>query len=275
MDGMSVAAHDAQLSVEIVNARHWPSRRLARRLARNGMRPVETALLARYGEELSGDVLQLGARGDDLTRALVHHARTLTGIGVSTPTVEVCRELHPTGCFEERNIVDLDGFEAGRFSAIVAGHFALDLLGDADRRWVLSQLNRILADDGVLLFSSHNLACESLVRKPGHHAVLNPLRLWKLPRLLRNRTFLTHLQQREHGYALLNDHGHDYSLLSYYISRDAQERQLFRADLRLLECVTLDDEPVERGDIAYGSRELYYAAQPLLARPRPKGEALA
>lgn len=253
---------EAPLTAEFVNARFWPSRHEARQRARRRLRPVEVALLGRYREELSGDVLELGSCGGQLTEALVYHARSLIGVGLSGPTVEVCRQRHPTATFVDCNLLDVDAFECGQFSAIVAGQFVLDLLGDGQRRWLLQRLSRILDDDGVLIFSSHNLACESLVTSPVRNLARHPLAPWRLPRALGNRAHLGCLQQREHGYAVLNDHAHDYGLLSYYISRDGQERQLSEHDFCLLECVTIDDEPVERGDGAYGRRELHYAAQP-------------
>ncbi|MBO0768063.1 MAG: class I SAM-dependent methyltransferase [Solirubrobacterales bacterium] len=265
------AVHGGHPTVETVNARHWPGKRAARRRARRELRPAEGAMLVRYADELSGDVLELDSRGDRLTAALAARASSLTGIGVSAPTVKLCRERHPGARFLQQNLTDLDDFADDQFSAVVAGRFALDLLSDDQRRFVFEQLNRILEPGGLLIFSSHNLACESLVRTPGRHVLFNPLRILWMPRYLRNRAQLARLQQREHGYAMLNTPAISYGLLSYHISRDGQERQLFEHDMRLLECVTVEDRAVERRQDAYRQTELYYVAQPLAFSPAESG----
>ena len=190
MDELSMQSTVTRLSVETVNAHHWPSRRQARRRTRRQLGVGELTLLVRYRRALAGAVLELGSRGDRLTALLAANADSLIGLGRSTPTVELCRSLHPTAKFLERDIRDLDSFEDGQFEAIVAGHAEIDLLGDAQRRLLLDRLRRILAPDGVLIFSSHNLGCESLVPLPGRHLGFNPLlaipRLATLPRALRN-----------------------------------------------------------------------------------------
>lgn len=253
-------------SVESVNAHHWPTRRQARRRTRRQLGVGELTLLVRYRRALSGAVLELGSRGDRLTGLLAANSKSLIGLGRSTPTVELCRSLHPTAKFLERDIRDLDSFEDGQFEGIVAGHAELDLLGDAQRRLLLDRLRRIIAPDGVLIFSSHNLGCESLVPAPGRHLGWHPLRavsrLARTPRALRNRAMLGRLQQREHGYAILNTPAEDYSLLHYHISRDGQERQLREHGFLMLECLRPDGAVVGEGSFAYGSHRLHYAATP-------------
>ena len=266
MDELSFQPVVARPSVETVNAHHWPSRRQAHRRTKRQLGVGELTLLIRYRRALSGAVLELGARGDRLTALLAAQSQSLIGLGRSSPTVELCRSLHPTARFLERDMRDLDSFEDGQFEAIVAGHAEIDLLGDAQRRLLLDRLRRIVAPDGVLIFSSHNLGCESLVAPPGRHLGLNPLRalprLARLPRGLSNRARLGRLQEREHGYAILNTPAEDYSLLHYHISRDGQERQLGEHGFLLLECVAPDGAEVGLGSFAYGSRQLYYAATP-------------
>lgn len=259
----SLLTQDASQAIAETNARYWPNRRQARRRAARGLRPGEVQLLARYREELTGDVLELGATGDHLTGALAHHANSMLGVGVSAPTNQLCRQRHPHAKFLEQNLGDLDCFGDGQFNAVVAGRFALDLLSDGQRRLLLNQICRVLAPGGVLIFSSHNLACESLVPSPLRAALRRPWRIVSLPQALANRAQLGHLQRRERGYALLNDVEVNYGLLHYFIGRDGQELQLNEVDLELRECITPAGLQVPPGCEAYGERELYYVAQPL------------
>jgi SAM-dependent methyltransferase len=253
-------------SVETVNSRHWSSSKLARRRAERRLRAAEIGLLRRYERPLSGHVLELGSAGGRLTESLIRGARTMVGLGPSTPSINRCTLMHPRGSFRHGDLRDLDAFEDGQFDAVVAGHAAIDVFGHHQRRLLIESLRRVLAIDGVLIFSSHNLGSESLVVPPSRNLSANPFRLAnrvaRLPRALRNRAHLAHLQEREPGYAILNDASHDYALLHYYVSRDGQERQLADAGLRLLECVDENDAPVAAGEFAFGSLELHYAAEP-------------
>ena len=67
--------------------------------------------------------------------------------------------------------------------------------------------------------------------------------------------------QRSYGYAVLNDAVDAYSRLSYYVSRDQQERQLLSEDLRMIDCVGRCDRPVMTGGLAYRGHELNFVAQ--------------
>jgi SAM-dependent methyltransferase len=253
-----------EMSVESVNAAYWPTTRSVRRRARRSLRPVEAALLARYRPQLSGNVLEVGSRGDGLTAALYHHARCLTGVAFSTPEVEWCRSRYGRGFFQRRNLVDLDEFEDGRFDAVVAGCYALDCLGHDQRDEALGRLSRIIASGGVLIISTHNLASESLVRTPVRYFMAHPWTIWKLPRALRNRALLGRLQQRSHGYAILNDPSAAHGRLSHYVCRDQQERELLRHGLQILECVDRSDRSVTTRGQAQRERELHFVARPAL-----------
>jgi hypothetical protein len=63
------------------------------------------------------------------------------------------------------------------------------------------------------------------------------------------------------------DEAHDFSLLHYYTSRDAQQRQFAQEGFELVECLRLSGEPVAAGDDAASAAELYYVARPAPAPP--------
>jgi len=251
--------------MEAVNARHVPSPRLVRRLARRRLRPAEVAFLERHQDALSGDVLEIGCCGGELTDRLIRAARSVTGLHRSRRVIEQCTGRHPGGVFLHGELADVEIFPDGQFDAVVACGEAIDLVGDDERRRLLDRVHRVLVPGGTLIFSSHNLGSESLVPPPARNWSTNPLklavRLARLPDALRHRAHLGRLQEREYDYGILNRHDHDYRLLHYHVTRDGQERQLAQHCFRLLECVTLDGAPVEPGDLAYGSHRLYYAAE--------------
>jgi hypothetical protein len=104
-----------------------------------------------------------------------------------------------------------------------------------------------------------------LIPKPTSLRTCNPLRvLRQLPRLpirARNHRRLLPLQRHERDYAILTDEFSDYSLLHYYVDRDAQERQLAEAGFELLSCLDLDGREVRAGEQAPLHSELHYVAR--------------
>ena len=257
----------APATVETVNSRVWSSARYARARARRRLRAAESGLLERYAGAVGGHVLELASAGGRLTQALSHGATTYTGVALGAAALRRCDPGAPLAWFDCHDLRDLDRFGEDQFTAVVIGGTALDLFGDAERHRLLDRLFRLVREDGVLIFSSHNLGSESLVREPARGFGRRPARaagrLARLPRALRSRAVLRGLQEREHGWGILNDGELDYSLLHYHVSRDHQEDQLAEHGFLLLECVTPQDEPVMPGGFAYGHRELWYAATPV------------
>lgn len=253
---------DAERQVE-VNEALWGEGDLLADYAGRTLRPVEVMLLVRHREELSGRVLELGCGGGRLSGYLIELAREFRGLDISPRMVAHCRGMYPSGRFEVRDLRDLAGYESGGFDAVLAPFNVLDVLDNAERLRVLGELRRILSARGLLVFSTHNLAFAPSIPRPTH-VRRDPLRgaadLLRMPRRLRNHRRLRGLQRREDDHAVLIDEAHDYSILHYYIGRDAQERQLAGRGLRLLACLDLDGRPVARGEQAPHAPELHYVA---------------
>ena len=229
------------------------------------LRDGESVLLARHRDALAGRVLELGCGGGRITRHLIGTAAELHGVDIASDMVEHCRRTLPSATFGEGDIRDLSPFASAGADAIVAGNNLIDILDDDERGRFLDEVHRILAPHGLLVFSSHNLACVPLVKSPlqelSYHPLVAARQLAGLPRRLRGRRRLALLQSFSSEYAIVNDNAHDYALLHYYISRDGQERQLAAHGFRLLECVDLAGTAVAPGEIAYGCHELHYAAR--------------
>jgi SAM-dependent methyltransferase len=257
----ALESEEAQLAI---NTRTWGAGGLLRWYKRSGLHPAEAALFERHREALSGRVLELGCGGGRLTRPLVATASALHGIDIAADMVAYCQRRYPTATFSQGDMRDLSAFAPAQFDAIVAGANVIDVLGDQARSSLLDELHRLLAPNGLLIFSSHNLASAPLLAGPTRSLSKHPIRfINRVARLLRsvpNHRRLVALQHFGPDYAILNDEAHDYSLLHYYIGRDDQERQLARHGFDLLECLALDGTTVARGESAFGCHELHYAA---------------
>jgi SAM-dependent methyltransferase len=229
--------------------------------------PVEADLLLRYREQLEGRVLELGCGAGRVTGYLVELAREVHGIDLSPVMIAYCRETWPQASFHEGDFTDLSGFEAGSLDAVVAPCNALDILDDPDRRTMLDELHTVLADEGLLIMSSHNAGFLPSLRSPVRiqASLKHPRRLvddvTRMPLRLRNRRRLRALERREAAYSIVNDGSHDYSLLHYFVSRDESERQLREHGFELLECLDQEGRPIAPGDLAADRPHLHYAAR--------------
>jgi SAM-dependent methyltransferase len=256
--------HAREAAQHAANNATWGAGGFLRWYRRSRLRPAETVLFNRYREALSGRVLELGCGGGRLTRHIVALGGELTGIDIGADMVAYCQRRYPTATFSVGDLRDLSAFETASFGAIVAGANVIDVLGNEARAKLLDDLHRCLKPNGVLIFSSHNLACAPLLAGPIHKLSRHPVRfINRVARLVRsvpNHRRLAALQHFGPDYAILNDEAHDYSLLHYYIGRDDQERQLARHGFELLECLALDGSTVAPGESAFGCQELHYAA---------------
>jgi SAM-dependent methyltransferase len=252
-----------------LNAERWALGEHVDSYATRDLRPVEEELIERHSEALAGRVLELGCGSGRLTGYLSELSPSVLGIDISPAMVAHCQLTYPRATFGVGDLRDLSGLESGGYDVVVAGFNVLDVLGDRARREVLSDIRRLLAPDGLLIMSSHNRAYalqgKTTVRLWVRLLVGRPRRplasIRSLPLRLANRARLRPRQQTEEGYALLNDEAHDFSVLHYYISRDAQERQMSECGYRFLECLDLDGRLVSPGEAARDCPELHYVAR--------------
>lgn len=224
-------------------------------------------------------VLELGCGAGRILGYLVQLGAEVHGIDISQEMVNHCRLLYPSADVRVGDIAALSSVLSGPFDAILAPDNVLGGFDDRARRSLLAEIRELLAPDGLLVFSAHNLDVVSS-DGAGHHVIVpekltvsrlrsivaghSPLELVRaLPRLIRrsrNRRRLGPLQYRASDHALLNDVAHDYALLHYYVTRDGQDAQLAELGYKLDEVLDLDGWPVKPGQ-AGRTTSLYYVAR--------------
>jgi len=234
--------------------------------ANRTLRPVEVEILVRYRDELAGRVLELGSGAGRLLGYLGSIARTAQGLELSAAMIAEAHRRFPHLSCEQGDLRDLGRrYGEDAFDAVFASYNVLDVFGDEDRRGVLGEIRRILVPGGLFVLSSHNRASVGAIPPPTRLQGRDPLRravdALRIPRRLRNHRRLARLEFERPGYAIRNDPAHAYSLLHYYIDRDAQERQLHEAGFDLVECLDLDGATVPPGARAPASGELHYLAR--------------
>lgn len=261
-----------------INHRVWETEDHVADYSGRLLAPVEIVILLRYRDELSRRVLEAGCGAGRVLGYLVEMGGQVHGIDLSPAMVEFCRVTYPAADVRVGDVSTLSRQLAEPFDAIFAANNLIDVFDDTTRRTVLDEFNRSLVDGGLLIFSSHNLDARQPSAVPGEPEPLPRRaaslgvkvlrttpgqlvrRALRLPLRLRNRRRLGRLKVTTSEYAIVNDETFDYSLLHYYIRRDAQERQLADQGFELLECLDADGHQVHSGEQSAGPW-LHYIAR--------------
>jgi SAM-dependent methyltransferase len=219
--------------------------------AKTGLLAAERFLLeALAGELRQAVLLDIGVGPGRTVPFLRPACRRYVGIDYSLNMLRIGRSRFPgtplalsdarTACFAD-----------GSFDAVFFCN-AIDDVGHEDRLRILAEAHRLLRAPGVFVFSAHNMDAE--LRSP-----------WAPPRLagplgekaaaLRRygAGIVNHLRSRRHqqrteGRSVRSDAYFDFGLLTYYVSREEQERQLAETGFASVEAVSAGGRPLAPGE---------------------------
>jgi len=241
--------------------------------------PPEVACLLKYQPYISGrDVLDIGVGAGRATRYLAPLARRYEAIDYSPVMVAYMKKTMPEVSVRQADFRDLKVFPDRSFDFVFATDNVIDALGHEDRQRALSEAARVLRPGGVLAFSSHNLHHRSALSGPRLAWSSNPLRFaancasfalnW------RNHLRVGRLRRTAAEYMLLNDPGHHYALLHYYIARSTVRSQLARAGLHLVDAFGIEGQSIGESEDDSLNPSLFYVAiseTPGISLPTPAG----
>jgi SAM-dependent methyltransferase len=255
------------VSQNAINRRLYQRRELVEMYgSRADLLPVESAVLVRYRDEvLARHVLDLGCGGGRLAAHLRLFTTHYLGIDISPHMIEHCRRRFPDLRFAEGDIRWLDGIDTRSFAVVFAVANLIDAVDHDDRLRALGEVHRVLAPGGLFVFSTHNRNWALAGTPPRLQRSLRPM-----VQLRAGVDYVVQcyrhvvLRRFEHvasDYAVLNDPGRGYSLLHYYIGREAQRRQLAATGFTLLEVLGESGSPIAAHDDDRGYSSLMYVAR--------------
>lgn len=270
-----VATVQANSAQSTANSTVWKSGRYLRSYDNRVLSLPEVRIFVSHASALAGRVLDLGCGAGRVLEYLVLIGADVNGLDISSAMVEHCRNAVPEASVAVGDVANLTKHVDGKFNAVLATDNLLDVFDNTERRHALREIREVLEPDGVLIFSSHDLAFidNPPSAYPGTDASITLRKLIQrtpadvarsaVGRLqaIGNRRRLGPLQQRHADYAIINDRSHHYSLLHYYITRDGQERQLNDLGYDLLECLDTEGRSIGPGGTGPGDW-LYYVARP-------------
>lgn len=201
-----------------------------------GLDRHEEALFARYLRP-GMDIIDIGVGGGRTTPYLASLARNYVGIDYSAAMIAACRRKYPQLRFEVCDASDMGSFVDKSFDAAVFAFNGIDYFGsDATRKRCLAEVARVLVDDGVFIFSSHN--AKALVCRPELRTARGWRIGWRIARAMGKSLQLTSRHLRSgvfaagEGYVWDPHHG---GMRSYVSTPATIGPQLIAAGLELVE----------------------------------------
>jgi ubiquinone/menaquinone biosynthesis C-methylase UbiE len=146
----------AQLHIEQIY-RHYNSPAIAAGYGRKEyITPCERLLFNTYVRPGMA-ILDVGVGGGRTSQYLAGNASRYVGIDYAPEMVRICRKKFPQWEYLEASATDLSLFQNKSFDAVVLSYNMLDDLIPDESRWrCLQECHRVLRENGVLIFSSHN-----------------------------------------------------------------------------------------------------------------------
>lgn len=232
--------------------------------------PPERSLLTRFrGQWQDRDVLDLGVGAGRTAYTLAALARSYVGVDFSPQMIEHARRRvgeDDRTSFVVRDVRDLSPWHGRNFGLVLFSFNGIDAIEPVDRGLILSEVRRVIADDGLFAFSSHSLHAlpfDVKLRAPALHA---PIR--STYRSIRRTIGLARANRQldldaawEQGWTLVRDDAHDFALVLCYVSPAHQVAELAQAGFGT--CEVLDMAGREVDPEAPGSdAHLFYIARP-------------
>lgn len=230
------------------------------------LQPAEAACLLKYQPHFAGrDVLDIGVGGGRTTRYLAPLARRYEGVDYSAVMVAYMQRTFPGVSVRQVDFRDLRVFQDREFDFVFAPDNVIDALTHEDRCHALREASRVLRPGGMLALSSHNVHFKRALGGPRLEWSRNPftllLNIGQCLRRRRNHRRIRRLRTVTPEYALLNDEGHDYALLHYYVARPQMQAQLAGVGLRLLDVFDVHGESIDAARDDSDNPTLLYVAE--------------
>jgi SAM-dependent methyltransferase len=199
--------------------------------------PAEEFILTYLRDEIRDKaILDLGVGSGRTLPYFKELSKDYTGIDYSENMLSYCRAKYGDTRLLLCDARNMQIFEDGAFDVVFCCWNMLDDGNHEDRNCVLKEVHRVLRQNGLFIFSSHNLDFKrrSAYRFRGLVSAANPFELMKQNAIRIKRYFTgirNHLQVRrnevhEEGFSIINDPSHSFSLLTYYVNKEHQVKQL-------------------------------------------------
>jgi ubiquinone/menaquinone biosynthesis C-methylase UbiE len=215
----------------------------------SGMDPAEKKVLERWKDAFSNaELLDIGVGGGRTTAWLSKICRKYTGIDYSEKFAALCKTKFPEADIRHMDARDLGSFADGTFGIVNFSYNGIDYVNAPDREKILKEIFRVLKPGGLFFFSTHNLSHPSFNKIPwldkANSLIINIKTFIKLLPYLYRKRKNKKLEIINAQYAIINDHAHAWSLLTFYTSPSYLRDQLSSAGFHNISLLNKSGEEV-------------------------------
>jgi ubiquinone/menaquinone biosynthesis C-methylase UbiE len=226
----------------------------------------EVMILVKYREAIAGKhVLDIGCGSGRTTAILKNLSNGYVGIDYSLDMIESCRKRFKGVRFLHGDVREMNEFKDEEFDYIIFSFNGLDSINHEDRLKGLREIYRVLKQDCLFVFSSHNRNHRYAISRPEMEFSTMPCKqagnFIKYFKSTCNRLRNKNHQVFEDQYAIINDVAHNYAMLTYYIDKINQLKQLENMGFETIEMYDTLGNTLDINSDDADSAWIYYVAR--------------
>jgi len=254
------------MSVYKINQKTYTSNEGVNAYINTSLQPPEVSIFVKYRDFYLGkSILDIGCGAGRTSYYLRNFTKEYTGVDYSEAMIAYCKRQYSELTFEHCDARDLSRFSDNSFDFVLFSYNGIDYISNSDRLKVLNEIKRILKKDGIFMFSTHNRNYHNIITAPSLEFSFNPKHLLlNMINFIKQKKNNRHLKKEEtnhHDYAILNDSGNNFSLLTYYITKEKQTEQLNDIDFKLIEMFDMDGQTLKPDSTDSADCWIYFVVQ--------------
>ena len=254
-----------------LNHQYYDTALVAESYAKNERLQVPEQFIFDYlkSEIGSGKLLDIGVGAGRTTGHLLPLCESYIGIDYSQQMLAQCRKKFPQADLQFGDARDLD-FPANSFDIVLCSFNAIDDFEHEDRLRILHEVKRVLRPQGWFIFSTHNpkrafrsaWKMHNFAWKGNPVALMthNARELYKYYVRNYNRARNKRKEVHTETYSMINDQSYSFRLLTYFITKENQIKQLQAVGFKQSKIVSRTPEFITV-DTPCADPWIYYIAQ--------------
>ena len=251
-----------------MNKKNYENKNIVSSYVNMRLQNPEVMILVKHSEKIIGKhVLDIGCGSGRTTAILKNLSSGYIGLDYSLEMVESCRKRFGDVRFIHGDVRDMSEFKWEEFDYVMFSFNGLDSINHEERLQGLREINRVLKQDGLFVFSSHNRNHRYAISRPKMEFSTTPCKqagnLMKFFKSTCNRLRNKNHQVFNEQYAIINDVAHNYAMLTYYIDKVNQVKQLEDVGFETIEMydtfgntLNLDSDDKDSAWIYYVARKI-------------------
>ncbi len=251
-----------------MNKKKYESKSVVASYVNMRLQNPEVIILVKHRESVAGKhVLDIGCGSGRTTAILKNLSSNYIGLDYSLEMVESCRRRFKDVKFVHGDVREMNKFQDAEFDCIMFSFNGLDSIGHEGRLRGLQEIGRVLKHDGLFIFSSHNRNHRYAISSPKIKFATTLCKqtgnIINYIKSMHNRLRIKNHQVFNEQYAIINDVAHNYAMLTYYIDKVNQVKQLKEVGFETVEMydtlgnfLHLDSDDKDSAWIYYVARKI-------------------